>query len=136
MTKQKENFRTFLSFGEDNLTLLPACLQKCFEVSDSWWTCTSEILLYKKLFVDDEKQFNKDGSATAQNSDESFIHAKQKLLDSNQIINIDYKNIESIKTFEQLEQREDKSFSMAPLCKLRSYCYSIASSCLANFFSQ
>ena len=41
-----------------------------------------------------------------------------------------------MKMLEKLEEREDKSFSMAPLCKLRSHCYSIAASCMLNSFNQ
>ena len=40
-----------------------------------------------------------------------------------------------MKMLEKLEEREDKAFSMAPLCKLRSHCYSIAASCMLNGFS-
>lgn len=51
-------------------------------------------------------------------------------------MNIDYKNIEKIKILEKLEEKEDKSFVMAPMCKLRNHCYNIATSCLAACFSQ
>jgi len=51
-------------------------------------------------------------------------------------LNIDYKNIDKIKLLEKLEEKEDRSFVMAPLCKLRNHCYSIASSCLRNCYSQ
>ena len=59
-----------------------------------------------------------------------------KRLDSEQILNIDYKNIEKLKVLEKLEEEEDKSFVMAPLCKLRNHCYQIASACLSARFSQ
>jgi hypothetical protein len=41
-----------------------------------------------------------------------------------------------MKQREKLEEKEDKSFVMAPLCKLRNHCYSIASACVRNNFSQ
>ena len=59
-----------------------------------------------------------------------------KRLDSDAILNIDYKNIERLKMLEKLEEKEDKSFVMAPLCKLRNHCYAIAASCFRNCFSQ
>lgn len=59
-----------------------------------------------------------------------------KRLDSDAIQNIDYKNIERLKMIEKLEEKEDKSFVMAPLCKLRNHCYSIAASCIRSSFSQ
>ena len=37
---------------------------------------------------------------------------------------------------EKLEEKEDKSFLMAPLCKLRNYCYTIAASSFRSNFSQ
>lgn len=37
---------------------------------------------------------------------------------------------------EKLEEKEDKSFVMAPLCKLRNYCYSVAASCFRSSFNQ
>jgi len=37
---------------------------------------------------------------------------------------------------EKLEEKEDKSFGMAPLCKIRNYCYSIAANCVQNSFAQ
>ena len=37
---------------------------------------------------------------------------------------------------EKLEEREDKCFTMAPLCKLRNHCYSIATSFIRNGFNQ
>lgn len=54
---KKQTFRQFLQFGEENINLLPACLQKCFAISDSWHTCTSELILFEKLFVDGEKHY-------------------------------------------------------------------------------
>ena len=36
---------------------------------------------------------------------------------------------------EKLEEKEDKSFVMAPLCKMRNHCYTIAASCMINSFS-
>ena len=56
-------------------------------------------------------------------------------LDSDTIQNIDYKNIERLIMLEKLEEKEDKSFVMAPLCKLRSHCYLIASYCMRSNFS-
>jgi len=41
-----------------------------------------------------------------------------------------------MKMLEKLEEKEDKSFVMAPLCKLRNHCYAIAASCIRNSFSQ
>ena len=61
VTNQKANFRMFLSASEDNLELLPACIEKCFNISDTWHTCTQEILLYKKLFIEDDKEELVDG---------------------------------------------------------------------------
>lgn len=58
VTEHKQIFREFLSFSDENLNLLPACLEKCFEISDQWHTCTSEILLFKKLFSDGERHYN------------------------------------------------------------------------------
>ena len=58
VTEQKDVFRLFLSFSEENLNLLPACLEKCFSISDMWYTCTSEILLHKKLFKDGQRRYN------------------------------------------------------------------------------
>ena len=57
-------------------------------------------------------------------------------LDSEQIQNIDYKNIERMKMLEKLEEKEDKSFLMAPICKLRNHCYTIVASSFRNNFSQ
>ena len=37
---------------------------------------------------------------------------------------------------EKLEEKEDKSFVMAPLCKLRNHCYVIVASCFRSSFSQ
>lgn len=130
----KENFRIFLQFGDENLNLLPACLEKLFAISDQWHTCTSEIILFKKLYVDGEKHYEGEDSQER----ESRLAREQKLkrLDSDQILNIDYKNIEKMKLLEKLEEKEDKSFAMAPLCKLRNHCYSIAASCMLNCFSQ
>ena len=57
MTEEKYIFRQFLAFSDVNLILLPQCLEKCLEISDTWYTCTSEILLFKKLFIDGEKHY-------------------------------------------------------------------------------
>lgn len=40
VSQQKHTFHMFLQFSEENLSLLPACLEKCFNISDSWYTCT------------------------------------------------------------------------------------------------
>ena len=61
---------------------------------------------------------------------------KLKRLDSDLIQNIDYKNIERLTVQESLEDKEDMSFIMAPLCKLRNHCYTIAASCFKSCFSQ
>ena len=53
----KDVFRLFLSFSQENLNLLPACLEKCFLISDNWYLCTSEINLFKKLFKDGERRY-------------------------------------------------------------------------------
>ena len=57
VTYQKLNFRDFLSRSDEICNLLPACLEKCFSISDVWHTCTSEILIFKKLFVDGENHY-------------------------------------------------------------------------------
>ena len=57
LTDQKKMLQDFLSFSTENLNLLPACLEKCFEISDSWHTCTSEILIFKKLFIEGERNY-------------------------------------------------------------------------------
>mmetsp|Transcript_2750 Transcript_2750/g.3782 ORF Transcript_2750/g.3782 Transcript_2750/m.3782 type:complete len:145 (+) Transcript_2750:327-761(+) len=129
----KPNFRMFLSLGDENLNLLLACLEKCFSISDSWHTCTSEIILFKKLYIDGEKHY--EGENTQERESRLAREQKMKRLDSDQILNIDYKNIEKMKLLEKLEEKEDKSFTMAPLCKLRNHCYSIAASCMLNNFS-
>lgn len=134
VTGPKEVFRRFLAFSEENLNLLPACLEKCFAVSDAWHTCTSEILLFKKLFTDGEKHY--EGEEPEVRALRYEREKKEKQLDSEQIQNIDYKNIERIKTLEKLEEKEDKSFVMASLCKLRNHCYAIAASCIRSCFSQ
>lgn len=123
-----------MSFSDENLNLLPACLEKCLEVSDSWHTCTSEILLFKKLFVEGEKYY--EGESQTERENREILEKKLKRLDSNAILNIDYKNIEKLKMLEKLEEKEDKSFVMAPLCKLRNYCYSVATACFKSCFSQ
>ena len=63
VASQKQTFRMFLQFSQENLNLLPACLEKCFTISDAWHTCTQEILLYKKLFIDDYKDEQIDGES-------------------------------------------------------------------------
>ena len=134
ITEQKDVFMLFLSFSKDNLNLLPACLQKCFSISDQWHTCTSEILLFKKLFKDGEMRYNGQDAKTIEKREAD--KKKNKRLDSDAIQNIDYKNIERLKQLEKLEEKEDKSFIMAPLCKLRNYCYQISVSCIRARFSQ
>lgn len=37
---------------------------------------------------------------------------------------------------EKLEEKEDKSFLMAPICKLRNHCYTITASSFRSCFSQ
>jgi len=41
-----------------------------------------------------------------------------------------------MKMLEKLEEKEDKSFVMAPLCKLRNHCYTVAAACMRSSFSQ
>ena len=134
VTDSKDVFRSFLEFSQENLELLPACLDKCFNLSDQWHSCTSEILLFKKLFIDGEKFY--EGEDPEDKEKREALEKKMKRLDSDAILNIDYKNIERLKMLEKLEEKEDKSFVMAPLCKLRNHCYAIAASCFRNCFSQ
>ena len=84
------------------------------------------------MFIDGEKHYEGENV-----SDRQVRLAKEQMmkrLDSDQILNIDYKNIEKMKKLEKLEEREGKSFTMAPLCKLRNNCYMIAASCMRNSF--
>ena len=134
VTEQKRVFRQFLSFSEENLNLLPQCLEKCFAISDAWHTCTSEIILFKKLFTDGEKYY--EGEAPELRAEREEEEKRLKRLNSEQIQNIDYKNIERLKMLEKLEEKEDKSFVMAPLCKMRNHCYTVAASAFRNSFSQ
>ena len=83
VTGPKEVFRRFLAFSEENLNLLPACLEKCFAVSDAWHTCTSEILLFKKLFTDGEKHY--EGEEPEVRALRYEREKKEKQLDSEQI---------------------------------------------------
>ena len=103
--------------------MLPQCIEKCLIISDAWHTCTSEILLFKKLFTDGEKYY--EGEEPELRAEREEQEKRLKRLDSEQIQNIDYKNIERLKMLEKLEEKEDKSFVMAPLCKLRNHCYTI-----------
>ena len=103
-------------------------------ISDAWHTCTSDILLFKKLFTDGEKYY--EGEEPELRAEREAQEKKLKRLDSDQIINIDYKNIERLKILEKLEEKEDKSFVMAPICKLRNHCYTIVASAFRSSFSQ
>ena len=114
--------------------MLPQCIEKCLIISDAWHTCTSEILLFKKLFTDGEKYY--EGEEPELRAEREEQEKRLKRLDSEQIQNIDYKNIERLKMLEKLEEKEDKSFVMAPLCKLRNHCYIIAASAFRSSFSQ
>ena len=53
IANSKQTFRQFLSFSQENLMLLPQCLKKCFLESDEWHTCTTDLLLFKKIFNHD-----------------------------------------------------------------------------------
>ena len=128
IANSKPIFRQFLSHSEENLNLLPSCLKKCLTESDEWHTCTTDLLLFKKIFNHGSNLYDKShGNELDQSKVEQL--PKNKPLDVEQILNIDYKNIEKLKTLEMLEQKEDLSFVMNPLCKIRSHCYFIAASC-------
>ena len=114
--------------------MLPACLEKCLVISDAWYTCGSEILLFKKLFIDGEHHY--EGEDAELRAKRQAHEKKMKRHDSQAILNIDYKNIERMKIIEKLEEKEDKSFVMSPLCKLRNHSYHIAAACLRSNFSQ
>ena len=121
-----------MSFSEENLNLLPQCLKKCFLGSDEWHTCTTDLLLFKKIF---NSGCNIHDKAQGLEPDPAKMEpASEKLLDAEQILNIDFKNIEKLKTLEMLEQKEDLSFVMHPLCKIRSHCYFTAAACISNGF--
>ena len=47
---QKVLFKKFLLESPANQSLLPGCLLKCLNLSDSWFTCSKEIHLFKKIF--------------------------------------------------------------------------------------
>lgn len=114
------------------MNLLPQCLKKCFLGSDEWHTCTTDLLLFKKIF---NSGCNIHDKAQGLEPDPAKMEpASEKLLDAEQILNIDFKNIEKLKTLEMLEQKEDLSFVMHPLCKIRSHCYFTAAACISNGF--
>ena len=133
VTCNKDIYRKFLSFSEENLNLLPACMEKCLTVSDPWHTCNAEILLFKKFYMDGEAAYE---GRESQTKEEKEAQLKKQKLDADTINNIDYKNIENLKVLEKLEENEDLSFVMAPLCKLRNHCYQIAAASLRVDFNR
>ena len=89
--------------------------------------------MFKKIFnhgsnLYDKAHGNELDPAKAEN-DQS-----KKPLNAEQILNIDFKNIDKLKTLEMLEQKEDLSFVMHPLCKIRSHCYLTAAACFNSGF--
>ena len=132
IANSKQTFRQFLSFSQENLMLLPQCLKKCFLESDEWHTCTTDLLLFKKIF--NSGSSTQDRGQSLDQDPTKLGTASEKLLDAEQILNIDFKNIEKLKTLEMLEQKEDLSFVMHPLCKIRTHCYFTAAACISNGF--
>ena len=59
IANSRQTFRQFLKHSEDNLNLLPICLQKCFNESDEWHTCTTDLLLFKKIFNNGSNFYDK-----------------------------------------------------------------------------
>lgn len=54
LSNTKQTFREFLEYSEENRTLLPKVLKRCFLLSDSWHQSTRELLRFNKIFNSSE----------------------------------------------------------------------------------
>jgi hypothetical protein len=103
----------------DNIKLLPLCLKKCMQVSDSWHECTTELQLYKKVF-----------SALTLTEEGRKFHelelAQKRKRDVENIMTMTHVNIDDLKTMEMLEKQTDVNVKMAPTCKIRNHCFHTA----------
>jgi len=92
-----------LEYSEENRTLLPKVLKRCFLLSDAWHQSTRELLRFNKIF----------------NSNDNQKRQPHKL-DSQDILKLNFENVESFKALELLEQQEDMAVRMAPIVKIRN----------------
>ena len=50
LANTKQTFKEFLEFSPLNRDLLTQCLQRVFEISDSWFKCTKELTKFNNVF--------------------------------------------------------------------------------------
>lgn len=118
LANTKATFKEFLNHSEVNRSLLLQCLKRCFALSDNWHECTNELLRFNKIF----------------HAKETAKQQRVKRLETQAILQIDFKNVESYKALELLENQEDMSIRMAPIVKIRNNIYFTAVGCFKALF--
>lgn len=116
LANSKDTFKEFLDFSDKNRSYLMQIIKRCFLLSDNWHTCSKELMRFNKIFNSNQA---KDDTSKLQTSE---------------ILKLDYKNVESFKALELLEQQEDMSIKMASIVKIRNNVYYTAVGCFKARF--